>query len=196
MDNGKFVKNLPTGVSRRSFPRSVAFANNSKAVIGGSDHGCVYIFDRKTAKVLKTLKYCRQGIETIAVCGFNDKSWRNFDVEQTLDNKDGTVYIAIAAASGDEPSPISLWIWKPDRKKISKEDIKHTGTTLLKLIEFMVRLGIIFAVVAYMIEVFRTKVCEDIDIMSFRKCKGYHFRRQRKISQQKDGKHGWTWTHG
>jgi len=68
MDSGLFVRTLPTKAPIRTYPRGVAFADNTQAVIGGSDHGQVYIFDRRSGKVLERLKHSRTGgVETLAV---------------------------------------------------------------------------------------------------------------------------------
>jgi PQQ enzyme repeat len=68
VDSGNFVRTLSTGDPLKTYPKGVAFVDNSHAIIGGSDHGRVYIFDRKTGKVLHTLKHAKKGgAETIAV---------------------------------------------------------------------------------------------------------------------------------
>lgn len=69
MDSGTLVRTLETGRAKKTFPKGVAFANNSRAVVGGSDHGLVYIFERKTGKVLDKLRHSKNGgVETISVC--------------------------------------------------------------------------------------------------------------------------------
>jgi len=68
LECGSFVKTLVTKKAKRRYPKGVAFADRSRLVVGGSDHGLVYIFERKTGLVLKTLKHARKGgVETIAV---------------------------------------------------------------------------------------------------------------------------------
>ena len=68
MDSGVFVRSLPTRAPIKTFPKGVTFANDSHAVVGGSDHGRVYVFERKTGKVLAVLKHARAGgVESIAV---------------------------------------------------------------------------------------------------------------------------------
>jgi hypothetical protein len=69
MDSGILVRTLETGRAKKTFPKGVAFADNSRAVVGGSDHGLVYIFERKSGQVLKTLRHSKSGgVETISVC--------------------------------------------------------------------------------------------------------------------------------
>jgi hypothetical protein len=46
----------------------VAFGAEGRLVVGGSDNGLVYIFERKTGKLLETLHHSDAGlVQTIAV---------------------------------------------------------------------------------------------------------------------------------
>lgn len=68
LDSGSFVTSLSTKDPLKTYPKGVVFAARSYAVIGGSDHGRVYIFERKTGKIINTLTHARKGgVETIAV---------------------------------------------------------------------------------------------------------------------------------
>lgn len=68
LDTGGFIRTLVVKEAERTHPKGVHFAEAGRLVIGGSDHGRVYIFDRKTAKILKTLKHAgKGGAETLAV---------------------------------------------------------------------------------------------------------------------------------
>lgn len=53
-----------------------------KLVIGGSDHGSVYIYDAETARVVKVLQHDRHGlVQTVAVRileGSNQSSYTGF----------------------------------------------------------------------------------------------------------------------
>jgi hypothetical protein len=51
-----------------SVPKQVAFGAEGRLVVGGSDNGSVYIFERKTGKLLETLRHSNAGlVQTIAV---------------------------------------------------------------------------------------------------------------------------------
>jgi hypothetical protein len=68
LDSGHFIKTLVTREPIRTYPKGVAFANNCQAIIGGSDHGYVYIFERKSGRVLGKLAHARNdGVQTIEV---------------------------------------------------------------------------------------------------------------------------------
>ena len=70
IDSGLFIRTLSTGVPKQTYPKGVAFVSEGQAVVGGSDHGKVYIFDRRTGKVITTLRHAKDGgVETIAVSG-------------------------------------------------------------------------------------------------------------------------------
>lgn len=68
LDGGHFVRGFQTRDAKRTYPKGVAFANNSRAIVGGSDHGKVYIFEQKTGRLLKTVTHSGVGgVETLAV---------------------------------------------------------------------------------------------------------------------------------
>jgi hypothetical protein len=67
MDSGHFVRTLVTREPIKTYPKGVAFANHCQAVVAGSDHGQVYIFNRKTGRIIKSLKHGKRGVQTIAV---------------------------------------------------------------------------------------------------------------------------------
>ena len=68
IDSGHFVRTFVTREPIKTYPKGVAFANHCQAVVTGSDHGQVYIFNRKTGQIIKSLKHGkRDGVQTIDV---------------------------------------------------------------------------------------------------------------------------------
>ncbi|KAG0699826.1 WD40-repeat-containing domain protein [Suillus ampliporus] len=66
--DGEPVRTFATGLPSVSVPKQVAFGEDGKVVVGGSDHGLVYIFDRKTGETLQTLHHADTGlVQTISV---------------------------------------------------------------------------------------------------------------------------------
>lgn len=64
----KFVRTLEVGKPSKTYAKSVIFGNGSRAVITGSDHGKVYIFDRGSGCVLKKISHSKNGgVETVSV---------------------------------------------------------------------------------------------------------------------------------
>jgi hypothetical protein len=64
--------------SRRS--RNVAFHDQGTAVVTGSDHSLVYIFDRRSGTTKDTIRVCpgEHQVQSIAVCQFSSfKLWTN-----------------------------------------------------------------------------------------------------------------------
>lgn len=52
-------------------PTQVAFAEGAKLVVGGSDHGVAYVFDRRTGSLVDTLHHALDNdsfVHTVAVC--------------------------------------------------------------------------------------------------------------------------------
>lgn len=68
LDNATYIRTFPTGNPIKVLPKQVAFGEDSRVIIGGSDHGAVYVFDRKTGKPLQVLHHAGNGlVQTIAV---------------------------------------------------------------------------------------------------------------------------------
>ena len=68
------VRTFPTGTPIKRFPKQVAFGEDDTVVVGGSDHGVIYVFDRKTGDVLDTIIHSRRGlVQTVTVRRFVDK---------------------------------------------------------------------------------------------------------------------------
>jgi hypothetical protein len=69
LDTGHWKRSFPTGKPTRKLPKQVAFGERSKVVVGGSDHGAVYVFDRKTAFPLHVLRHGDALVQTLTVSG-------------------------------------------------------------------------------------------------------------------------------
>ncbi len=71
----KFIRTLEVGKPSKTYAKSVVFANGSQAVVTGSDHGKVYIFDRRSGRVIKKITHSKSGgVETVSVshCVFTE----------------------------------------------------------------------------------------------------------------------------
>lgn len=71
LQSGMLVRTFSTGTPIKRFPKQVIFAEEDTVVVGGSDHGAVYVFDRKTGILLDTMVHSRRGlVQTITVRKF------------------------------------------------------------------------------------------------------------------------------
>jgi hypothetical protein len=69
LDDVARIREYVTGAPRKTYPKQVGFAEGQRMVVGGSDHGKVYIFGRKTGEVLQRLHHGKDElVQTIAVC--------------------------------------------------------------------------------------------------------------------------------
>ncbi|KAJ8581076.1 hypothetical protein M405DRAFT_847264 [Rhizopogon salebrosus TDB-379] len=59
---GQPVRTFATAPPSVSVPKQVAFGEEGKVVMGGSDNGLIYIFDRKTGQTLETLHHADIGL--------------------------------------------------------------------------------------------------------------------------------------
>lgn len=68
--SSRFTREFPTGSPIKRYPKQCAFGENDSIVVGGSDHGAVYVFDRETGRPLDLLRHSDRGlVQTVAVCG-------------------------------------------------------------------------------------------------------------------------------
>ena len=62
LETNKFLQNFQTKKTKDKSSKQVAFGEDSQVVVGGSDHGVVYVFDRKTGEILDQLHHAPDGL--------------------------------------------------------------------------------------------------------------------------------------
>lgn len=68
LDDGTCIRHFPTATPDAYVIRQVSLTEASKVVVGGSDHGAVYVFDRETGVVLDLLQHAHDGfVQTVTV---------------------------------------------------------------------------------------------------------------------------------
>ncbi|KAG2118593.1 hypothetical protein DEU56DRAFT_918753 [Suillus clintonianus] len=103
--DGEPLRTFATGLPSVSVPKQVAFGEEGKVVVGGSDHGLVYIFDRKTGETLETLHHADTGLV------------------QTISARDLNGRCTIASTSpvlGRGKTTIKIWVYDYAVPKVSK----------------------------------------------------------------------------
>jgi hypothetical protein len=126
LGTGTYVCTLTTGPYKRREPKQVAFAENSKVAVGGSDHGSVYVFDRRNGSVLEVLRHAGQGlVQTIAVGGIVTAFTEANGIRQTH-GREGVAIIAAASSDRSGDFSISLWMQRP-RQSQRMQKMETTG---------------------------------------------------------------------
>lgn len=65
---GNFLCSLVIREPSKMYPKAMTFANNSQAIIRGSNYGLIYIFECKTGKLIQSLQHVKHGgVQTITV---------------------------------------------------------------------------------------------------------------------------------
>ena len=111
LNNCTFLQSYITQLARIRQPKEVKFAEAGEAVVGGSDHGVVYIFGARTGIQLDVLHHGKaMMVQTIAVCLWMPSTEPSKLIcSQTVDIREGNI-IAVGASAGDLRHPtISLW---------------------------------------------------------------------------------------
>ena len=72
IEDGAYVQTFPTGTPIRRHPKQAAFGEKGHIIVGGSDHGIVYVFDQMTGNKMVELRVAEQGmVQTVAVGAYN-----------------------------------------------------------------------------------------------------------------------------
>lgn len=68
LDSGVRLRTFPTGTPEKKLPKQVAFGENGKVIVGGSDHSSVYVFERDTGAIVEVLHHAAKGlVQTLTV---------------------------------------------------------------------------------------------------------------------------------
>jgi hypothetical protein len=67
LENASFIRSFWTGTPKKRVPKQVAFGEDGKVVVGGSDHSAVYVFDRKTGVIRDILHHDQDLVQAITV---------------------------------------------------------------------------------------------------------------------------------
>lgn len=83
LPNDQWLKHFPTGNWSFRFPMQVAFAESSSVVVGGSDHGLVYVFDVEDGEEIDRLRHGTRGLVqcvavSVSVCKLS--SWSDYQL--------------------------------------------------------------------------------------------------------------------
>jgi WD40 repeat protein len=68
LQGGQLIKTFKTDPPNIPIPKQVVFSEEGKVVVGGSNNGCIYVFDRCTGELIETLHQSGTTlVQTIAV---------------------------------------------------------------------------------------------------------------------------------
>lgn len=101
--------------SQRRLPKEAAFSGNGTTVVGGSNHGLLYVWDRSNGALLQQMKHPDGGlVQTVTV------SFRIFVVPLNLNAVCNKAFERFdrsyfASASSGENEAISIYLWKRER---------------------------------------------------------------------------------
>ncbi|RDB18853.1 hypothetical protein Hypma_014539 [Hypsizygus marmoreus] len=110
LDSGARIRTYPVAVKKSSKPRQVTFAEDCSVILCGSDHGTVYVFDRRSGDVVDKLKIGNDRIQATTAVEMNE-----------------TKFVLAAISQGNtEASDILVW-----QKNIDKR-VQQKATEILE----------------------------------------------------------------
>jgi hypothetical protein len=137
LEDGAYIRTFSTGRPKKGVPKQVAFGEDSKVVVGGSDHGAVYVFDRRTGATLDILHHADEGlVQTLTVPFPSNCNIRKSNAHslQTHDNV-GKSMIVTASSGFCHKSSICLWARVRHEEKRATSLKRHW--TLGSVIEYI-----------------------------------------------------------
>ncbi|KAK0463422.1 WD40-repeat-containing domain protein [Armillaria novae-zelandiae] len=129
--DGAKVKTLPVKATKTPRPRQVAFTQDSKIVVSGSDHGIIYMFERRDGSVSKLTTEGTAWVQTV-----------------TTANVDGISTI-VAANSRDVGTEMSkIYIWKKQSQPLGAAEIIENDTLTLACKNWLI-IGLLVALLTF-----------------------------------------------
>ncbi|KAG1848866.1 hypothetical protein F4604DRAFT_1687573 [Suillus subluteus] len=121
-----------------SVPKQVAFGAEGRMIIGGSDHGSVYAFERKSGKLFETLCHSNTGlVQTIATRALN-----------------GCCTVASASpALGRGKATINLWVYNYGTVKgpLTSEESWPMSRMVTFMFKILVHFGALAVIICFLI---------------------------------------------
>lgn len=66
--SGALIREFPYSKPTKRWPKQVAYGENDSILVGGSDHGLVYVYDKQIGYPLDLLRHADKGwVQTITV---------------------------------------------------------------------------------------------------------------------------------
>ncbi|KAJ7668580.1 hypothetical protein DFH06DRAFT_1321821 [Mycena polygramma] len=127
-DNGQSkVKSFPIPVKKKMRPRGVCYVNQCSEIVSGSDHGVVYVFDRRSGEIVDELRIDpEEWVQTVAGTDYNG------------------VPTILAAKSRDVDAPNVIYVWR------KKNKTRLVGTVALSESWRIVEVGMVVLVIIAM----------------------------------------------
>ena len=122
LESETHLKSLPIAEPERFLPRHVDFVEEANAVVGGSEHGIVYVFDRKSGLLLDYLQHAQPGLVQMVAVSISIRDhiliyYGPLTTTQTTDSDDSST---IAAGSSCGTGLITVWQTKRPRESSLK----------------------------------------------------------------------------
>jgi hypothetical protein len=128
----------------------VKFGEKGQVVVGGSDHGIVYVFDRMTGNKLAELKAAEQGmVQTVTVSLIIIPCNRQSNGTLQTHSREGIHTIVAATSNMRTPSTIKVWAYETTPPRIAMT--KNTNGALDKLVNIVLLCAVLAFAFDYMV---------------------------------------------
>ncbi|KAJ7057420.1 WD40-repeat-containing domain protein, partial [Mycena amicta] len=117
LEDRSLVKTFSVKVTKKYRPRQVDFSDECRFIISGSDHGVVYIFDRRSGEIVDELRVDpHEWVQTVAVSASSSRHRVILNWELQAYECAGVCTI-FAAKSRDIDGPNNVFVWRKKNKR-------------------------------------------------------------------------------
>jgi hypothetical protein len=115
-------------------------------IVGGSDHGIVYLFDRDSGAAIDTLRQTDRGlVQTVAVSNFGNERWKQTHRNVKTYQQEGRNLVVCTSSETSQAGRISVWVRKTSRGRDSPGlSISSTIQLIWQIMMIVAILGILF----------------------------------------------------
>lgn len=171
LKDGNLIKSFtfkPREVDCR-LPLQVSFVGDGRFLVGGSDHGVAYIYERKNAEVFDVLHHAVHEdaiVQMVLVCRSIRLPPQADGLPQTFEYND-TSYVFTATSGRSRYPYISVWRYGSKSKVAPASQIQPTRTSCLPMIYALFRWikNFIYVVTAVALLLFVMTVVQEVDAL-------------------------------
>lgn len=143
-DNGhRKVKSFSIPVTKEVRARKVSYANQCQEIVGGSDHGKIYVFGRRNGETIDELRIDpSEWVQTITVSPMPESCLLSLlsDVKIQATECNGVPTILAAKSCVTTPKEIYVWRKRSERRRVAGLSCSMTmvnATTLFVTLAFL-----------------------------------------------------------
>lgn len=161
LETGARVRTFPVAATKSKRPRQIDLAEDCSVIISGSDHGIVYVFDRRTGETIDQLRIDHSDwVQTVNV---STKPVFSMKLTQQQAAEIDNVPVIFAAKSRDVDGNNVVFVWKKNNDKHEKRKDERKQSTFAAILVIIFQVMMLGATVAFVHQNFAGLLQEGVE---------------------------------